>query len=150
VTASPSPRRLAIVMLLATAAGGCSRATPLVPVTGRVVFPDGSPVTFGTIEFMPRSGGPPARSAIEPDGRFTLQTAGRAGARIGEYTVVVVQLAVAEGVEPHAHKGPHTAPRRVSPRHAEAGRSGLSAVVKPDVLNDLVISVTPLTSTPSR
>jgi hypothetical protein len=138
------------MILLAAAAGGCSRAAPLVPVTGRVVFPDGAPVTFGTIEFALRSGGPPARSAIDAEGRFALQTAGRAGARSGEHTVIVVQLAVAEGVEPHTHKAPHTAPRRVSPRHAQAGRSGLSALVKPDTPNDLLITVTPLTSTPSR
>lgn len=150
MTTSPSQRRLAIVMLLAAAAGGCSRAALLVTVTGRVVFPDGAPVTFGTVEFTPRSGGPPARSAISPEGRFSLHTAGRTGARSGEHTVIVVQIAVAEGVEPHAHKGPRTAPRRVNPRHAEAGRSGLSAIVKPDATNDLVITVTPLTLTPSR
>jgi hypothetical protein len=145
-----APHHLAIIMLMSIGVGACGRAAPLVPVTGRVVFPDQAPVTFGTIEFIPRSNGPPARGAIDPQGHFTLRTAGREGARSGEYRVVVVQLAVAEGVKPHIHQETHDTPRRVSPRHAEAGQSELSATVTPDAPNELVITVTPLNSVPSR
>ena len=121
----------------------CSRTTPLVPITGRVVFADGQPVAAGTIEFRPHRGGSPARSAIDADGRFVLTTAGRQGAVTGEHDVLVLQLAVVEGVERHVHRGSFAAPsrRRVHERHAQPDRSGLTAKVMPNEPNDVVITV---------
>jgi hypothetical protein len=96
-------------------AAACTRSPGFVAATGRVVFADGAPVNFGTIEFTPRSGGPTARAAIDPAGRFTLQTGGKPG--------------------PPA--------KRVDLRHARAGQSGLSARLDPQSVNDLVITVMP-------
>ena len=128
-------RGVAAIALAAVAgAAGCGRTPPLVPVTGRVVFADGEPVATGTIEFRPRGGGPAARSAIDADGRFVLTTAGRRGAVAGEHDVFVLQFTVMEGVEPHVHRGSTAASprRRVHERHAQTGRSGLTATVTPN------------------
>lgn len=138
-------RRAAIIIALAASACavGCGRLTPLVPVTGRVVFADGLPVAAGTVEFRPRGGGPVARAAIDMNGRFVLTTGGRQGAVAGEHNVLVLQLIVIEGVERHVHHGPFAAQphRRVHERHAQPSRSGLTAKVMPNERNDVVITV---------
>lgn len=137
-------RTAGVIALAATAcAVGCGRMTPLVPVIGRVVFADGQPVAAGTVEFRPRGGGRAARAAIDSAGRFVLTTAGRPGAVAGEQDVLVLQLIVVEGVEPHVHRGSFAAPphRRVHERHAQPDRSGLTATVMPNEPNDVVITV---------
>ena len=138
-------RRTTVALAVAVCASlaGCGRTPSLVAVEGQVVFADGQPVAAGTVTFMPRGSGPAARAAIDPDGRFILQTGGRPGALVGAYDVLVLQLNVVEGVEPHIHRGSSAAPRyrRVHPRHAQAGRSGLTATVVPDKPNELVITV---------
>ncbi len=142
----PAPRwLLAAVAAWLAGAAACTRSPGLVAATGRVVFADGAPVNFGTIEFTPRSGGPTARAAIDPAGRFTLQTGGKPGAVPGDHDVVVRQLVVAEGVVAHEHDHTAAGPtaKRVNPRHARAGQSGLSARLDPQSVNDLVITVMP-------
>ena len=136
-------RTAGVIAFVAIASGGgCGRTTPLIPVTGRVLFADQAPVAAGTIEFRPRDGGPPARSAIDSDGRFVLTTAGRQGAVAGMHDVLVLQLAVIEGVEHHVHHGSLArAPRRVHERHGQAGRSGLTATVTSNEPRDMVITV---------
>jgi hypothetical protein len=133
-------------VLLLTHVAGCGRRQVLVPVRGRVVFEDGLPVAHGTIEFMPRGGGAAGRSTIDTAGRFSLTTAGRTGAVLGEHDVIVVQFAVAEGVVPHVHPAgiPVKNGRKVDPRHSRAASSGLTAVVTSGHPNDLVIRVSPL------
>ena len=45
-------KRLAFVALLFAAASGCSDGNPKThPVSGEVRFPDGKPLTKGTVEF---------------------------------------------------------------------------------------------------
>jgi hypothetical protein len=137
-------RRTAGIIAAAAVAcvAGCGRAPSLVAVTGRVVFADQEPVASGTIEFRPRSGGPSARSAIDSNGRFALTTAGRQGAVPGEHDVLVLQLAVIEGVEHHVHHGSLArAPRRVHERHGQGGRSGLTVKVNSNEPCDVVITV---------
>jgi hypothetical protein len=132
-----------VIVAAAVGAAGCGRTTPLVPVTGRVMFADEQPVAAGTIEFQPHGEGPSARAGIAADGRFVLRTAGRPGAVAGEHDVLVVQISVVEGVEHHVHRGSAAAPshRRVHERHAQTGRSGLTVTVKPNEPNDVVIVV---------
>ncbi|MFM8433951.1 MAG: hypothetical protein ACKOBP_01195, partial [Planctomycetia bacterium] len=107
-----------ILGAIASLVAACNGSETLLPVTGKVVFEDGAPVSFGVIEFVPRGGGAAARSAIDRDGRFTLKTAGRLGAVGGEHDVYVVQPTVVEGVEPHVHRrhGPGMQPRLVHAR----------------------------------
>jgi hypothetical protein len=137
-------RTAGVIAFVAIASGGgCGRTTPLVPVAGRVVFVDHSPVVAGTIEFRPRDGGPPARSAIDSDDRFILATVGPQGAVAGMHDVLVLQFVVVEGVERHVHRGSlaQTPYRRVHERHGQAGRSGLTATVTSNEPRDVVITV---------
>ncbi len=138
-------RRELVALAVAVCASltGCGRTPSLVPVEGHVVFADGQPVAAGTVTFLSRGGGPTAQAAIDPDGRFILQTRGRPGAVVGSYDVLVLQLNVVEGVDPHVHRGSSAAPRhrRVHPRHAQAGRSGLTVTVEPDKPKEVVITV---------
>jgi hypothetical protein len=59
----------------------------LYPVTGKVLLADGSPLTGGTIHFIPKRGGLLASGKIEPDGTFSLKSKTRDGAAPGEYKI---------------------------------------------------------------
>lgn len=125
------------------ALAGCGPAGPAVyPVTGVVVFADGSPVKSGTIEFEPADGGPAARGAIGPKGRFTLQTGSQEGAVAGAHRVAVVQVFVLDGITPEvrAAHSRHKA-QIVHRRHARFDTSGLTREVRPEA-NELRIEVT--------
>jgi hypothetical protein len=130
-------------LLLLPSLGACSPSPRLAPVSGTVVFDDGMPVTYGTIEFMPDRGGAAGRGTIDGTGRFAVTTAGRSGAVAGRHRVIVTQFTVLEGVAPHRHPGssPASARHIVDPRYAYRDTSGLDVVVKPDTPNDLVITV---------
>ena len=143
-TAFARPRTtVALAVAVCASLAGCGRTTSLVPVEGQVMFADGQPVAAGTVAFLPRGGGPAARAAIDPEGRFLLRTGGHPGALVGAYDVLVLQVNVVEGVESHVHRGTSTTPpyRRVHPRHAQAGRSGLTATVVPAEPNNVVLTV---------
>jgi hypothetical protein len=78
---------------------GCSDGRlPTFPVSGRVVFSDGSPVHTGTIEFRSREHAVQARGTIDHDGNFRLTTyKENDGAVAGTHDCVVTQLVVMEG-----------------------------------------------------
>jgi len=73
---------------------GCSGGSKLVPVSGRVTYTDGKPVTSGHVTFKPDKskgnnfGGEPV-GEINAQGEYTLQTRGKAGAPVGAYKVIV-------------------------------------------------------------
>ena len=74
---------------------GCSSGQPMTyPVSGKVVFADGTPFTAGVVEFSstdPASKGQNARGKIQPDGTFTLTTfRENDGAVAGEHRAIVV------------------------------------------------------------
>lgn len=79
----------AALSLLALA--GCGGPGPysgsLYRVKGRVLLADGSPLTGGTVRFIPTQGGLPASGKIEADGTFSLKSKSRDGAAPGEYKV---------------------------------------------------------------
>jgi hypothetical protein len=61
---------------------------PLYPVKGKVLLPDGKPLTTGRVEFLPQAGGMPTTGDVGPDGSFSLKTGdGRDGAPPGDYKV---------------------------------------------------------------
>lgn len=70
---------------------GCGGPGPysgaLYPVKGRVLLADGNPLTGGTVQFIPSSGGLPASGPIAADGTFSLKSKTREGAAPGEYRV---------------------------------------------------------------
>jgi hypothetical protein len=86
--------------VLGLASSGCGGGTanhPTVyPVTGVVVFKDGTPLNEGAIQFEPQSGGKDATTLgeIDADGEFTLHTLHQndnlPGAPEGNYKVTIL------------------------------------------------------------
>lgn len=72
---------------------GCHDGPEMIPVSGTVVFPDGKPVTGGTIEFETADRKPPvtATGEISETGSFVLGTYSPTdGVLPGKHRVVVV------------------------------------------------------------
>jgi hypothetical protein len=86
--------RLCLLATVLVVSVGCGTAhPPTYPVTGAVVFPDGSPLKGGRVEFRCAQVSPVAiaRGRIGDDGKFQLNTVqGGEGAIAGEHQVVVV------------------------------------------------------------
>jgi hypothetical protein len=82
--------RLAAAVVVCSAVGCRRDGLELAPVEG-VVLLDGSPVADAGVTFAPVDGklGPPAFAATDEEGRFTLVTANRPGAVIGEHRVAI-------------------------------------------------------------
>lgn len=126
---------------------GCSDKLPTYPVSGKVQFPDGSPVRVGTVELKSREQGVQARGTIATDGTFTLTTYEEDdGAVEGTHDAVVVQMIVTEDLAGH----PPTTLGVVDRRFGSYATSGLSAVVKRDQENRVVLQVEGLQDRPSR
>ncbi len=114
----------------------------LYPVKGRVVLPDGKPLTSGRIVFV---GGKPAVTApatIESDGSFVMKGSTGDGLPEGDYRV---RLEVDESKLPAAKGG--LAKQKASlpfpGRYADEDSSDLKATVKPDASgNDFEFKLT--------
>ena len=134
----------AVWALLALAVG-CGPRQRFESVSGTVVFTDGRPVAGGVVEFDPvDASGRPARSAIGPDGRFSLKSGAVAGAMAGRYRVAVVQVLLDAGAAPrHGHT-------RVHQRFGRFETSGIIVEVAAGVPNEPQIVVEPLPSAPER
>src|SRR5437899_2543704 len=80
----------ALVSLVLFGAGGCGGETVFFPVSGKVTYKDGTPVTAGLVIFEPVDQKVSARGAIRPDGTFQLGThRDDDGAMAGDYKVLV-------------------------------------------------------------
>ena len=73
---------------LALLAGGCGKASKLVPADGSVMLDD-RPVEEAGIAFHPSGGGQMAAAVTDPQGRFELMTVNDSGAVPGEYKVAI-------------------------------------------------------------
>ena len=111
-------RRVSIALLLPACPTGCGGPGPysgaLYPVTGQVLLADGTPLTGGSVQFIPKLGGLPAHGTIGPNGTFSLQSLkSREGAAPGEYKVRIEassELRAREGKLPRSfHFPPSTA-----------------------------------------
>jgi hypothetical protein len=121
---------------LLVGAAGCGSGR--IPVTGRVVYEDGSPLTEGTVIGEAEEGGKKvmARGAVQSDGRFRWGTERPCdGAWPGKYRVVVVGRALGDA---EASQGKLPA---VDPRYANPKTSGIVFEVK-ETDNDFTITVT--------
>lgn len=82
------------VLVLVACAIGCSNQPATYQVNGKLEFEDGSPVKFGTIEFLSREHSINARGKIERDGSFSLTTYHPDdGAVAGTHQVTIQQFA---------------------------------------------------------
>jgi hypothetical protein len=136
------PRRplyLAFVLVGLIAVGGCGSRSNLHPVEGEVVFPDGSRLDGGIVEFeavAEESGQINARGAIGPDGKFRLTTyKDNDGALEGEHRALVIPPILTEEA---SRKGQKPA---IDSKYRRYETSDLRFTVKPG-LNKITITVT--------
>lgn len=131
----------ACLTVLCVGLGGCSDGTPRrYPVQGKVVFPDGTTLTRGTVEFQSLDGNPPltATGSIQPEGTFELETKGKKdGAVAGRHRVIVVGDDEVGTSEERPWKLSRSL---VHPRYASFRTSGLEVIVEPK-RNSITIDV---------
>ena len=87
--------RLVTTAIACLILNGCqSEGEQVFPISGKILFSDGSPATFGTIECRSDSSSPViARGRIEKDGSFTVKSFGnRNGLVAGDHRMIVVQV----------------------------------------------------------
>lgn len=125
-------------MLWIGIAGGCSRQQATYLVHGTVVFPDGKPLTRGTVEFeaMNNNKAITASAEIALDGTFQLGTfAPNDGAIAGEHRVAVISdYQIGTGVE----RPGELPPPLLDPKFRSFKTSGLKFTVHPRMNNILV------------
>jgi hypothetical protein len=131
-------RHIAIAGLLLSTAVGCSEQQTTYIVHGMVVYPDGKPLTKGTVEFEAVDEERPitASSEIEADGTFQLGTfAPKDGAIPGRQHIAVITDAE---IGTEAERPEFLPPAVVASRFSEFKTSGLETVVEPRMNNVLI------------
>ena len=127
-----------LVMLSLGVAPGCSRQPTTYLVHGTVVFPDGKPLTRGTVEFEAVNQSKPitASGEIANDGTFRLGTfAANDGAIAGQHRVAVISdYEIGTGVE----RPGELPPLQLHPKFRSFKTSGLKFTIKPRMNNILV------------
>ena len=130
--------RFELVLIASLAATGCGNNVATVPVSGSVVFRDGTSPQFGSVELESDDRQFTAKGKIERDGSFVLSTFQNGdGAVVGKHRAIVMQLVISDGVSKTQHHHGHT----VHPKHAKYETSGLQAEVAPDGPNRLTLAV---------
>ena len=110
------------------------------PVSGTVVFEDGSPVRTGTVELSSVDHELTATGKIAEDGSFVLGTyQSDDGACQGNHRVIVMQMIINDGTVNHTKD--HGKP--VDPMYASYGSSPLTATVTAQDGSMLKLTVTP-------
>ena len=118
---------------------GCGESrVPTYPVSGTVVFEDGSPVRTGTVELSSIDQELTATGKISDDGSFVLGTYKTDdGAPAGNHRVIVMQMIINDGTVNHTKD--HGQP--VDPMYASYGSSPLTATVLAQERNTLKLTV---------
>lgn len=119
---------------------GCGESKiPTYPVSGTVIFDDGSPVRTGTVELSSQDHELAATGKIRDDGTFVLGTyESDDGACAGEHRVIVMQLIINDGTVKHSRDHGHP----IDPTFASYRTSPLMATVKAHDGNLLKLTVT--------
>jgi hypothetical protein len=132
IAASPRWRHAACMAVVL--AVGCGRSG-LYPVKGKVVFPDGAPLTAGTVEFGPVEDALLApRAEIQADGTFRASTYEEGdGAPSGKYRVLITPPEQLDPGQPR--------PLPFDRRFSSFATSGLEYTVKPGKNEFLTITV---------
>lgn len=127
-----------VAVLVGSGLLGCSGQVATYPVRGMVVYPDGKPVTKGSVEFDAIDQKKPITAAgqISPDGTFQLGTyAPNDGAIAGEHRVAVIaDYQIGTGIE----RPDELPPPVLDPKFRDFKTSGLKVTVKPSVNNILI------------
>jgi hypothetical protein len=97
-------RPILLVAGMAMLSAGCSDGRPeRVHVSGKVLI-DNQPVTSGSVQFLPRSGGRPSSGKIGRDGSFSLFTfAEDDGCPPGSYDVIVSSIEILSDTQVRYH-----------------------------------------------
>jgi len=117
---------------------GCSDQPQTYAVLGMVVYPDGKPVTSGTVEFelIVSRNRITAAGDIAPDGTFQLGTfESTDGALAGRHRVAVI---ADHEVGTEVERPELLPPKILNPRFSDFGTSGLEVEVGPRLNNILV------------
>lgn len=128
----PRPARWPAAAVLLLALAGCGK-DDLYPVRGKVVFPDGSPMTAGKVILHPAAEGQgrDADADIQPDGTFEARTATPGdGVAPGRYKVVVKPPKVSEKPQ-----------QVVDPKHLKFETTGLEVTVRPEPNENVTLTV---------
>ena len=133
------PRRIAALLVIATAAVGCNSKGPVlpavVPAKGVIQLASGQPIREGRLELSPKdNGGVEAFGDVKPDGTFTLTTYKRDdGAVPGHY---IVKISPYNYAGPGGNPVPIRSAAQIPAKYLEAETSKLEVEIKkPD--NDL-------------
>ena len=129
-----------MVLVYLTMVIGCGESqVPTYPVSGTVVFEDGSPVRTGTIELSSQAHELTATGTIREDGSFVLGTyESDDGACEGKHRAIVMQMIINDGTVKHSKD--HGLP--VDPIYASYNTSPLTATVMASEGNTLKLTVT--------
>lgn len=127
---APAWLSVLVTLALMSGCGDTSSTLPSVttyPVKGKVLLPDGSPLTEGTVTFVPvKEGGRQAVGKLHSDGTFSLTTQSPDdGAAEGEYRVAI-DSDLASGTPDSKGKKPALLP----PKYRDEASSNLKATVK--------------------
>ncbi len=120
---------MALVLLIPLFGCGGGSSLDLAPVTGKVTY-NGKPVDHGMVSFMPtgETRGPQAAGSIQPDGTFTIKTAGKEGAVVGSHKVIVQCRRI---VTPEEAKNLVIGELLIPKQYAQFGATPLKIDVKP-------------------
>ena len=131
---------LGLLPLLVGVASGCGGPPTAYLVHGTVVFPDGTPLTRGTVEFEAIGQKKPitASAEIAADGTFQLGTyQPKDGAIAGEHRVAVISdYEIGTGIERPGELPPPV----LHSKYRSFKTSGLKFLIKPR-MNNLLIQV---------
>lgn len=131
---------ISLIVCLVVMGCGASQI-PTYPVSGTVVFEDGSSVRTGVVELESLDTKLSAAGTIREDGSFVLGTyKSDDGACAGRHRVIVVQLIINDGTVKHSKNHGHP----VDPLYASYATSPLTAIVKERDDNTLKLTVTAL------
>ena len=123
--------------LFVLGAAGCGPG--MYPAKGKVTYPDGKPLTEGTVVFESKSADRPvsARGEIQADGSYQLSTRKPGdGVPAGKYRALVAPKRDPNAVDRPAKASP------IDPRFTEFSKSGLEFEVTAAGPNDFAIAVT--------
>lgn len=145
----PGAQRETVASVLAaltlTAIVGCGDGgVATYPVSGKVIYPDGSPLASGVIELRSTAESTPvtARGIVHSDGTFELRTFREGdGAVAGIHQALVAALPKSDGdATPPA--GGRYANFPIDPKFFRFETSGLTVNVSSEAENDVVLQVT--------